>query len=93
VDEREVGSGVGQRGGHQGQLVVVHDDDRPLGGLGRHRLGERLVDGPERPPRLPPRPVEARPSSGVGQAVVEEPEGAVGDDVVVGPVAVGVDHQ
>ena len=89
----EVGPRAGQRLGDQAEVEVLDEDDRALGRDLGDRGGERLVDLDVGVPGRPPVAVDHRAAGLVVEAVVDEPQGGVGHDVVEGPVGVGVDGQ
>ncbi len=72
----QVGPQLAQHRRDQLELVVLHPDDRVLGGELRGRVGESLVD---RDVGLPPLAVEGRLRD---EVVVERPQGGVGEALV-----------
>ena len=72
----QVGAQLAQHRRDQLELVVLHPDDRALGGELRGRVGEPLVD---RDVGVPPLAVELRLGD---EVVVERPQGGVGEALV-----------
>jgi hypothetical protein len=102
VHDAQVVAQLTQRAGDEGEVVVLHEDGRTGGRLVGDRPGVGVVHPPERLPRRSPRAIEPGPARHVVEAVVEEPQRAVGDHVVVAgevldhdrqhAVAVALDH-
>ena len=78
---------VGTRGAHhprhERERVVLHQHGVARRRVPDHRIGEGLVDGDVRVPRDRERLVERRVADQVEEAVEEEPQDLVGDDLVV----------
>ena len=86
------GSARGEQARDQRQLVVLDQHGGPRRGcVGRDRR-ERSLTAWKRLPRGPPVAVEAGASGQVPQPVQAEPQGLVGDHVVVGAVVGRVDQ-
>jgi hypothetical protein len=93
VHDGDVVATLAHSGRHQPQVVVLHEDHGVGGGLVGDHVGEGLVHLAVGRPGRPPALVEARSSRQVEQAVVDEPERGVADDVVVLAVDAGVDGE
>ncbi len=89
----DVGPRAGQRLGDQAEVEVLDEDHRALGRDLGDRGGERLVDLDVGVPGRPPVAVDHRAAGLVVEAVMDEPQGGVGHDVVEGPVGVRRDGQ
>ena len=79
----EIGPHPAEHRGHQLEVVILHEHARPWGSLAGSRFGEALIDRHVGPP---PVPVKLRLLTGV---VVERPESAVGETLVVVPNLIG----
>ena len=86
---REIGPALCEIPADERQVIVVHDHRRPGRGLLCDRVGKGLVELAVPFPRLVPDPVETRAARMVEQAVVQEPQSAVGDHVVGRPPDLG----
>ena len=86
VHDAQVGPLGAQLSGDEGQLEVLHEHDVVRGGRLHDRVGEALVHRHECIPRVAEPQVEPRSAGVVEHPVVQEPQHAVGDDVVVHPV-------
>src|SRR6202035_1068455 len=91
VDRAEIGAGLPQHLTQQGEVVVLHQDRRRVGGFGTDHVGHGPVVGPVATPGRVPVAVEAGPVGQVEQVVVQVPQGGVGDDVVGHAVGARVD--
>ena len=89
VRDPYVGPQGAQHPRHQGQVVVLHQYRRALGGLVGERLGERAVVALVRRPLRPELRVEDRFQRCLVQHVVDEPQRGVRDAVVGGGVHLG----
>ena len=93
VDRAQVLALLREPGTQEREVIVLDQDGCALGRLVDERLREPVVVRPVRVPRYAPTPVDARPAGEVEQAVVQEPERAVGDHVVRHAVRVGLDGE
>ncbi len=82
VRDPQVRAQASQLLGEQGEVVVLHQHLGALGGLGRQRLGERLVVGLVGRPLAAEPGVERRCGRHRVEQVVDEPQGGVRDRVV-----------
>ena len=93
MPDPQIGPERPQHPGHQGQVVVLHQDGSALGGLVGERLGERAVVGLVRLPLGAELRSEGRFQRRLVEHVVDKPEGGVRDAVVRGRVHLGRDPQ
>ena len=93
MGDAQVVSTRAEESGDEGQLVVLHQHGVSRGCRLDDGVGELFTHRDERVPGDTELSVESRFAHQVEEAMVQEPEGLVGDDVVGQSVALGVDRQ
>ena len=91
VDRGEIRAAFGEHATDQRQVVVLNEDGGSLRRMFGDRPGESFVDRPVGRPGLAPVIIEPGLAAGVEQTVVGEPQGLVGDHVVVAALGLRID--
>ena len=90
VHRAQIAPHLREHAAEEGEVVVLHQDHRAVGGFVVDDVGHRLVVGAVPVPGRMPVAVQARSTGEIEEVVVGVPEGRVGNDVVGHPVGVAV---